>query len=374
LTGSAEQFPMYGGILEIDLDALADNWRSLDRLSGKAETAAVLKANAYGTGIEMAGPALHAAGCRTFFVALPEEGIRLRAVLPTARIFILHGLFEGAEELYCEHRLIPLLNTLDEIARWQITARMRNTILPAAIHLDTGMTRLGLDLADVLKLQSDPSRLTGIDVSFWASHLACGDEPDHAMNAAQLRRFNAMRAMVPAAPGSLANSAGIHLGADYHFDLVRPGIALYGGNPTPDPVTRPRPVVHLKARILQVHSVSEPETVGYGATHTVSGRADIATVSVGYADGYLRALGGKGYGMIGDKRVPIAGRVSMDLITFDVTAIPAEQRRPGQWISLIGGGVELDDLAACAGTIAYELLTGLGARYQRIYRGGAETT
>ena len=370
----ATHMEISGGLLEVDLDALADNWRRLDQLTGATETSAVLKADAYGIGLDHAGPALYQAGCRTFFVALPDEGIRLRAALPTARIFILHGLFPGAEDLYFEHRLIPLLNTLDEIARWQVTAGMRNTVLPAGIHLNTGMTRLGLSLADCLKLQNDPTRLNGIDVSFWASHLASGDDPSSPMNGEQLRRFNALRAMLPPAPASLANSAGIHLGPDYHFDLTRPGIALYGGNPTPDDATRPRPVVHLKGRILQVQTVHAPETVGYGAAHRVDGTAEIATVSVGYADGYLRALGGIGYGMVGNKRVPLVGRVSMDLITFDVTDVPVTQRHPGQWISLIGGGVDLDDLAARAGTIAYELLTGLGGRYNRVYLGGAEAT
>ncbi|MFA7429793.1 MAG: alanine racemase C-terminal domain-containing protein, partial [Rhodospirillaceae bacterium] len=259
------------------------------------------------------------------------------------------------------HRLIPVVNTLEQAADWLAHA-------PAgashALHVDTGMTRLGLPPEELGSLPS------GFAPCLVMSHLACADEAGHALNAAQLAAFAEARRRYPAAEASLANSSGVFLGPDYGFDLGRPGVALYGGNPTPGAPNPMRQVVTLDARILQVRRVDTPRTVGYGATHQSAGGTRLATVAAGYADGVFRALSNVGKGILGDQMVPMVGRVSMDLIVFDVTAAPAELARPGQSITLIGRGHTLDAMAAEAGTISYEILTSLGHRFARTYGGG----
>ena len=358
-----------GAILTIDLDALAANWRALADRVRPAQCAAVVKANAYGIGAERAVPALAAAGCRCFFVAHAAEGIAVRTVAPEdAEIYVLNGAPPGAERDLAHHRLVPVLNGLGDIDAWRAVAADFGG-LPAIVHIDTGITRLGLCEADVAELAAEPERFAGIALRHAMSHLACADQPDHPLNREQLDRFNRLRARLPAAPASFANSSGIFLGPDYHFDLARPGVALYGGNPTPGDANPMAEVVRLQGRILQVHDVDSPTTVGYGATHKIGGRGRIATIPVGYADGYLRALGGKAFGFIGNTPVPVVGRVSMDLITFDVSALAPDRCGPGTLVDLIGGGARIDDVATAGGTISYELLTGLGDRYHRIYHG-----
>ncbi|MDF1721814.1 MAG: alanine racemase [Minwuia sp.] len=356
--------------LLIDLDALAANWRTIDSLAPQAETAGVVKADAYGIGLEPAVRALHAAGCRTFFCATIDEGIRLRLTLPDVRILVLNGLLPGSETAFTAHGLIPVLNDLADIARWRDWARARDRLLPCAVQLDTGMTRLGLKGPDTERLAAEPERLHGLDLQLWITHPACADVPTHPLNRTQLDRFRDRLAILPSAPASFCNSPAVHLGPEWHFDLIRPGVALYGANPTPATSIRMQEVVHLKAKILQIHRVDTPRTVGYGATHPVDGPARIATVGVGYGDGYPRSLSGRAEGRIGDHVVPLVGRVSMDLTTFDVSAVPEVLAQPGAEISLIGGGVDIDQLAHAGGTIAYELLTGLGRRYSRVYAGG----
>lgn len=370
-------------ILTIDLDALAANWRRLGSLAPQAQCAAVVKADAYGLGAEVVGPALYRAGCRRFFVAHSEEALKLRAVLPEdAAVHILHGPGAGIERDLAQAGLSPVLSTPQQIAAWRDTAKALGRRLPAALHIDTGMNRLGLSDAEADVVAADPgSHLAGITLDFVMSHLACSDEPDHPLNALQADRFAAWRQRFPNLKGSLANSAGIFLGPQWHHDILRPGIALYGANPL-DPSAGPRreatrmaEVVHLQGKILQVRSVDSKGTVGYGAGYIVEKPSRIATVAVGYADGFSRALSGRGSAVIkgrqGHVRVPIAGRVSMDLITLDVTALPEDDCRPGTPVSLIGGGIDIDDQAATGGTISYELLTQLGHRYHRIYTGGA---
>ncbi len=358
-----------GAVLTIDLDALAANWRTLADRVRPAECAAVVKANAYGIGAERAVPALAAAGCRRFFVAHAAEGIAARAVLPDAEIYVLNGAPRGGERDLARHRLVPVLNGMADIDAWRAVAADHGG-LPAVVHIDTGITRLGLGEADVVELAAEPDRLAGIVLSYCMSHLACADEPDHPLNRRQLDRFNRLRARLPATPASIANSSAIFLGPAYHFDLARPGIALYGGNPTPGRANPMAEVVRLQGRILQVHDVDSPMTVGYGATHKIGGPGRIATIPVGYADGYLRALGDKAHGFVGDTPLPVVGRVSMDLITLDVSALAPDRCGPGTLVDLIGGGARVDDVAAAGGTVSYELLTGLGNRYHRIYRGG----
>lgn len=359
-----------GAYLTIDLGALQDNYRLLRDRAAPADCAASVKANGYGLGIERVGPALAAAGCRRFFVALPAEGITLRRLLPEAKINILAGVLPGTEAVYAEHRLDPVLNSLDDIRRWSAYAKIHGP-LPALLHLDTGMTRLGMLEPDIRTLGADPSRLDGIEIEYVMSHLSCADEPDHPLNREQLEKLHRFRALLPGTlaktPISLANSAGIFLGPDYHFDMVRPGIALFGGNPSARAPNPMKEVVRLRARILQVQDVDSQFPVGYGATYRTEGMSRIATVSVGYADGYFRALGNKAECAINDIKIPVIGRVSMDIITIDVSKISRADCRPGDFVDLIGGAVPLDEIAARAGTIPYEILTALGHRYHRDY-------
>lgn len=370
-------------ILSIDLDALVANWRRLAAMAPGSECAGILKADAYGTGAAMAGPALWRAGCRRFFVAHTTEALDLRKVLPDAVIHILHGPAPGAEPDIAAAGLSPVLSTPGQIAAWAAEARRLGRALPAALHIDTGMNRLGLTDAEAAAIADDPSRLAGITLDFVMTHLACAEEADSPHNPAQRDRFAAWRARFPGLKGSLTNSAGIFLGTGYHHDILRPGIGLYGANPLgPGDTPRHRAarmseVVHLQGKILQVRSVDRGQTVGYGAGYIVEKPSRIATVAVGYADGFSRALSGRGSAVIrgrqGHVRVPLAGRVSMDLITLDVSALAPEDCLPGTAVSLLGGGVDIDDQAEAARTNAYELLTQLGHRYRRIYAGAGAT-
>ena len=360
-------------VLVIDLDAVVANWRLLrDRLSG-ARCAAVVKADGYGLGAQKVGAALAAAGCKTFFVAHIDEALALRECLPDAEIHVLNGVFPGTGPLFVLHRLVPVLNALHDVIDWVAFQKDLDSRIPVDVHVDTGMSRLGLPTDEVEALKDRKNPLDDLQVRYWMSHLACADEPDHPMNAAQRDTFRGFLGSMPPAQASFANSSGIFLGADYHADLARPGVALYGGNPQPGNPNPMAQVVRLQARILQVRRVDAPQTVGYGASHRFTGPTRVATVGVGYADGYLRSLSNSGYGYIGDVRVPIVGRVSMDLITLDVSAIPEHLSRPGALVDLIGPHNPVDAIAAAAGTISYEILTGLGRRYHRIYRGDKAT-
>jgi alanine racemase len=352
-------------VLTIDLGAVVENHRRLRARTAGAEVGAVIKADGYGLGaVEVAG-ALAGAGCRCFFVAHPEEGLALRPHLPAATIHVLHGLQGGDGRVLAEAGLIPVLNEPGELARWADLARRRGERLPATLQIDTGMCRLGFAEPELATLGSD--HLDALDLRLVMSHLACAEEHDNPLNEEQRRRFEALRAQLPAAPASLANSSGIFLGAGFHHRLCRPGVALYGVNPTPDRPNPMTPVVTLEAPVLQLHEVDRAGTVGYGATHAVRPGTRIATVPVGYADGYLRAASNRAQARIGERAVPVVGRVSMDLITLDVTSLPAAAARPGTMVELIGGADGVDRLAAAAGTIGYEVLTRLGSRFARRY-------
>lgn len=368
-------------VLEIDLEAIVRNWRQLRDRAVPAECAGVVKADAYGLGAARVATALAAAGCRVFFVATLDEGIALRAALssgedegkgagaahPNATILVLEGAPRGAEVEFVRHGLIPVLNSLDDVDAWRIFAGLLEARLPAVLHVDTGMSRLGLAADELASLAGRLERLDHIALVLVMSHLACADEPDHPMNDAQQARFESALAILPRAPASLANSSGIFLGERYHHDMIRPGAALYGISPTPAQANPMQGVASLRARILQVREIDTDATVGYGATHRVTGRTRIATVGVGYADGWLRALSNHGAGWIGDRSVPLVGRVSMDLSTFDVTGVPETLAAPGCWIELIGPNRPVDTVAKEAGTIGYEILTALGTRYARIH-------
>lgn len=357
-----------GAVLTIDLGAVVANWTQLRDRVAPAECAAVVKANAYGLGVERVVPALAAAGCRTFVVAQFEEALAVRAVAPPdARVLSLGGLPAGTAPDFTAHRILPVLNHLGDIAAWQTHAMAQGAALPAVVHIDTGMNRLGLGPDELDALVGDLSRLEGVDVQVWMTHLACADE-DSVMNSQQLGRFRSAVGRLPAAKASFANSAGIFHGTAFHFDLVRPGCALYGVNPTPGAVNPMRDTIRLDARLLQVRNVDSPMTVGYGATHRVAARGKIATIAVGYADGYLRSLSGRGHVFVNGVAAPVVGRVSMDLVTVDVSHLPDEAVTPGGLVELIGPNRPVDTVASEGGTIGYEILTSLGARYHRVYR------
>ncbi|MFQ5467933.1 MAG: alanine racemase [Kiloniellaceae bacterium] len=365
-----------GAILTVDLAAVRANYRRLCAELGGVECAAVVKANAYGLGLARVAPALARAGASTFFTAQLGEAIEARVALgaacPKALIFVLNGAAAGPAADFIAHDAWPVLNSLGEVDAWAAAGRAAGRPLPAALHVDTGMSRLGLPDDELEALAVDPARLEGIDPRLVMSHLACAEARANPLNEAQRRGFVAARARLPAAPASLANSSGIFLGAAYGFDLARPGAALYGVNPTPDAPSPVCQVIRLQGRILQVRAIDAPRTVGYGATHRAPGPIRVATVAVGYADGYLRSLSGRGHAWVGARRVSVIGRISMDLITLDVTDVPEPDTRPGGLVDLIGPREDVDTVAAAAGTIGYEILTSLGARYHRVYTGTGE--
>ncbi|NBC34240.1 MAG: alanine racemase [Alphaproteobacteria bacterium] len=359
-----------GALLTIDLAAIAANYRYLAERVAPAECAAVVKADAYGLGADIVAAVLAAAGARTFFVAHLQEGLALRRRLPQARIGIFNGFAADCGEDYVAAALLPVLNHPGEIADWVTLCRQHQKVLPAFLHLDTGMNRLGLTPSELIDLAADPAPFKSIDVQAILSHLACADEGSNPMTAAQAATFRNALARLPRRPASLANSAGIFRGRAYHLDMVRPGIALYGGNPTPEAANPMRHTVRLSSHVIQLRHVDSPQTVGYGATHRFRGKAKIATIPVGYADGYLRALSNRGKVWIAGGPARIVGRVSMDLITVDVSHLADDAAAPGTPVDLIGPQLPVDEVARDAGTVGYEILTGLGPRYARRYVGG----
>lgn len=358
-------------LLTIDLDAVVANWRVIGQQLNGAAAAAVIKADAYGLGAARVVPVLTQAGCSCFFVATLDEGIAARALAPHAEIFVLSGPVPGSEGEYVAHDLIPSLNSMAQLAGWRNHALLCNHSLDAALHVDTGMTRLGLDALEVRHLAEQTHLLSGVNLVLGMSHLACADTADHPLNAQQLHNFKTAFQNLNISRLSLAASSGIFLGPHYHFNLVRPGAALYGINPRPGQSNPLQPAIRLQGRVLQVRDVDSPRTVGYGATHSVAAKGRIATVAAGYADGYCRNLGNRGHGIVGGILVPVIGRISMDLITLDVSAVPDGQVQAGDFVDLIGPGHDVDALAAEAQTIGYELLTQLPRRAVRHYLGGS---
>jgi alanine racemase len=356
--------PAAGAVLTIDLGAIVDNWRLLARTAG-VPSAAVVKADGYGLGAAPVGQALARAGCEDFFVAQIEEGVALRSSLPQARIAVLNGTLPGTETTLLRHRLTPVLNDPGQVERWLA----QGGGAPAILHVDTGMNRLGIDPTGFGRLADDP-RVQAYPWAMVMSHLACADEPDHVLNEEQRRRFDAARRRFPSIRASLAASSGVFLGSAYAYDMVRPGAALYGIAPCPNRPNPLRRTVALAARILQVRAVDRGMTVGYGAAHSARAETRVATIAVGYADGYLRSGSGRGQLRIAGFDVPLIGRVSMDLVTVDVTAVPETLAHPGAFIEVIGPSRPPDQVAADAGTIGYEILTSLGQRYHRRYLDG----
>jgi alanine racemase len=366
------------GALVVDLGALRRNYRRLQDLASPAECGGVVKGNGYGVGAARVAQALLAEGCRTFFVATLHEAMALRPVVGDAAIYVLDGILCGSAGGYAACRVRPVLGSLAEVREWAGKCESHGEALPSALHVDTGMNRLGLNAAEQRAVLAEPALLEGAGIHLLMSHLACADVRGHPKTPEQLARFSAFAERLPAMRRSLANSAGILTGRDLHFDLVRPGIALYGGNPFsdyPNPMER---VVRLYGRILQIGEAAAGETVGYGAAQTLTRPTRYATVAVGYADGYPRALGSTderpgAIGFVNGCAVPMLGRVSMDLTVFDVTDVPPQDLHRGGFVELLGPFFTVDDAAKLVGTIGYEILTSLGPRYSRIYVGADDT-
>lgn len=393
-------------VLRIDINAIVANYRALQRRAAPAQAAAVVKADCYGLGAAHIAPALEKAGCRHFFVAHLAEALALQPLLKApSRLYILNGLVPGAEAecaaTYADTAdtgaaagkaiIVPVLNSPDQIDRWAAAARTATNAtnatgnitgsttgarpLPGVVQVDSGMSRLGLQPHEIDELLANPRRLDGVDLSYVMSHFACADTPDAPSNSAQYDRFYAIAARFPHLGRSLDNSGGTFLPGHGHGDLIRPGIALYGGAVQMGQPSPMRPVVELTARILQIRTIKAGTGVGYGLTYTApEDETTIATIGVGYADGWPRALSNKGAAYIGGIRVPIAGRVSMDSMTLDVSHVPAEHLYPGAPVELIGPHQGIDDVAADAGTISYEILTQLSHRYARVYHPPEESS
>jgi alanine racemase len=351
--------------LTVRLGAIAANYREFQRRAGAGIAAGVVKADAYGLGMARIAKTLAENGCDTFFVARVNEGVALRPLVPKARIFVLDGAPADAVPALIANKLTPVLNSLADIAAWSAAARELRSTFDAAIHVDTGMNRLGLPAYELATLSAESeTRLKNINTVLVMSHLACSDDASSPMNALQLDRFKTALALLPAAPASLSSSGGALLGRDYVFDMLRPGIGLYGGNPSKSGPNPFAVVAVLAGKILQLRRVDRGETVGYGATFRVERAGMLATVGLGYADGVMRAIGNKGSGAIGGVRVPVAGRVSMDLITYDVTKANAQL---GGDVELFGDAITVEEFAGWAGTANYEVITRMGSRVPRRY-------
>ena len=362
-----------GGQLSIDLGAMARNWRALDQVSAGALTAAVVKADAYGTGITMASKALYAAGARFFFVATPDEGMAVRAAIPQAHIFILNGLYPGAANLYIRQNLMPVIASMAMLEEWLAKCLERNEAYPAALHFDTGLNRFGFRLNEANSVRERIEAL-GYAPQMVMSHLACADQPNHEKNRTQLALFGSVMNMFPGIPASLSNSAGLMTGRDYHFQMVRPGIALYGGRAVTGRKNPMAPVVTLHVPILQIKEARTGESVGYGASYSLSRDSRLAVIGHGYADGFFRSLSGSntrpgGKVVIRGKVCPVIGRVSMDQFTVDITELGSDLPLPGEGAEILGNIIGVDEQADTAGTIGYEILTSLRGRYNRNYVG-----
>jgi alanine racemase len=376
-TEETDAFDAATARLTVDLAALCENWADMAERSGNARAGAVVKADAYGLGIEDCGGALYAAGARDFFVATPDEGASLRPYAPDARIYVLSGIWPGTEATFFGNDLVPVIASEEQLAFFMaLSAELGD--YPCAIQVDTGFNRLGLSVDEAMMLADDVSRPSSFSPVLVMSHLACGDDPADPMNRKQLESFRAVSAAFEGVESSLSSSAGVFHGADFHFDLTRPGIALYGGEAVSGVKNPMRPVATAEARILTIRHAKAGETVSYGAAHTLTRDSRLAVVAAGYADGYLRSGSGAGVPLrttgipgqmafVAGHKVPLLGRITMDMSIFDVTDVPEHAVRAGDYVELFGHNIALDDVARAAGTIGYEFLTSLGLRHERRY-------
>ncbi|MDB2414856.1 alanine racemase [Rickettsiales bacterium] len=355
--------------LTIHLDRISSNYSILSNISkAKSECAAAVKANAYGLGIKEVSLALKKSGCNKFFVATLDEAIELREILPEVDIYVLNGIGNKQNDIFGNYKLIPVLNSKEQINQWADYTKSICENLPSIIHVDTGINRLGISYKEFNQVIQQIDINKSLNVKYIMSHLACADDPNHELNKLQLERVNKISHLFPDIKISLANSCGIFLGNDYHFDLLRPGISLYGGNPTPGYENPMEQVISLKSNILQIRKIDSSDRLGYGATANLPKGGLVAVIAIGYADGYQRSLSNKGKCFIDGKIVPILGRVSMDMSIIDVSSLPENSLYQGKEVEIIGDNITIDDIASDAGTISYEILTQLGSRFRRVYR------
>ncbi|WP_313614046.1 alanine racemase [Agrobacterium sp.] len=356
------------GCLTIDLGALFDNYRFLQTLAPGVAVAGVVKADAYGLGADRVAATLYAAGCRDFFVAHIDEAISLRKLIAQdARFYVLNGLQPGNESTCEAFDITPVLNSLEQVEQWSAFAQNIGKTLPALLQVDTGMCRLGLPPEELEQIVKYPTLISGLRIDYIMSHLACADEPDNLANASQLEAMQKAAMTLPDAKVCFSNSGGIFLGGGYHNHLMRPGIALYGGAPSilrPNPM---KPVVRLDVAVVQTRTVPAGSQIGYGGSFAANTQMRLATLAAGYADGLPRSLSNTGAVWFDGHRLPIVGRVSMDSIIVDISELPEGTLRHGTLLEVIGPQQSLEDVADDAGTIAYEILTSLGRRYQRKY-------
>lgn len=356
--------------LTIKLSDLRKNYLFLQKVVGKnVKVAGVLKSDAYGLGAEEVSKALYKQGCREFYVDDPFEGKVLReSTGKEAVIFLLKGVFKGEEDLIKKYKLIPVLNNLEQIKIWEAYAKKKNKKLPCCIHIDTGITRLGIDTEQVDSIIHDIEKSGRLEIKYIISHLACADEQENKMNEAQLEKLKKIAKKHPKYKYSFANSAGIFLSKEMHFDQVRPGICLYGGTAGLAPREKIKPVVTLTSRIINICVKDPPTTVGYGASYKVATQQKIATISLGYADGIFRCLSNKGYCCINGIKTPYIGAISMRMATIDGTSVPDKDLKIGQEVEIIGKNISLETVAKLADTINHEVLTSLGKIFCKKYK------
>ncbi len=355
-------------VLTINLGALADNYRLFEQhTAGNSSIAGIVKANAYGLGLKKVSQKLTNLDCSQFFVATLDEALELRAYDNKTPIAVLGGLAQNIETNYLTHNITPVLNTQNDIKKWQELALKQHTKLKTILHFDTAMNRLGLSVDDAYTLINDKTLFNALNIQIVMSHFACADEKDHPLTQQQADLFAKITAHFPDSQKSLANSSGLFRDNSYHFDLVRPGYALYGGNPTPETQNPMQPVVSLNTPILQTRNCKKGESIGYGATHIFNKDTRTATVAIGYADGFLRSNSSKAILYYNNQPCPVLGRVSMDLVTIDISQIQGQQPQQDDPIEVLGPNQSIDNLAKNADTIGYEILTSLGHRYKREY-------
>ncbi len=358
----------FDATLNISLAALKQNYQLLKNQAAPAECAATVKANAYGLGIDEIAPALYEAGCRNFYVATLGEAIHLRHLLPDVTIYVFHGVKPHETEAFLKFNLVPVINNFSQVELWLEFSKAQNIRLPANLHFDTGINRLGLS-ADLAKDLGNHAELKQhIELKFIMSHLACANEHDNVRNQQQLDKFKTICQSFPGQKFSLANSSAIFLDKEYHFDQVRPGAALFGINPTPYLKTNPmQRVVNLSTKIIHLQQVTEDGMVGYGNMCPVKSGMRLAVIPIGYADGYLRSLTNRGYCYLNGKIIPTLGKISMDMTVIDISSFNEAEVKIGDEVEIIGEHINLSDLAAQAGTIAYEILTSFSSRFKKIY-------
>ncbi|MCZ2204466.1 alanine racemase [Bartonella sp. A05] len=358
----------YTAVATIDIGAIVDNYMTLAQRIAPIECSAVVKANAYGMGADTVAPALYRAGCRTFFVAQIKEALQLKAILPpNAILALLNGFPLAAEEFVAQAGIVPVLNSWHAIESWQTLCQKKGKKFPAIVQIDTNMNRLGLDSEELQQLIKHPTLFEKADIKYIISHLANGDDVTHPSNGTQLAAMKTALAQLPACKASLANSGGIFLGADFYFDLVRPGIALYGVDPHGKHPTPLKPILKLEAQVIQSRHVDAGVPIGYGGSFITQRPSVLTTIDTGYADGWLRTLSNKGSVYFNGHKLPIVGQISMDSIIVDATDLKHQKPQRGDWIELIGRHQTLEKVAKDANTIPYEILTSLGSRYKRIY-------